>query len=203
MECKLCRCEKELIDAHIIPESFFETKGKTTPVVELTSSEEIYPKRRPIGIYDPTILCKECEKIFDKWDDYGYKLLCEKTDERKIIMNDDSGIILERYDNYDYFKLKMFFVSVLWRAAVSNNIFFSHVSLGPYLEKIRNIVLNNNLDSDDEFDVFLTRHTNIKGPIHFPPNPERYADGVRFYKVYLGRVMFHIKVDKRSTPSTI
>lgn len=159
--CKLCLHEKELVDAHIIPKSFFETKGKTTPVVEITSSEEVHPKKRPIGIYDKNILCYECEKKFDKWDDYGYKLLYEGSSERKIILNNNDGLFVEYYDNYDYFKLKRFFLSVLWRAGVSTDKFFSHVKLGPYLKKIQNIILSNNLELADDFDVFLTRHFNI------------------------------------------
>jgi len=37
----------------------------------------MYPTRAPIGIYDPGILCNECEREFSDWDAYAQKVLSE------------------------------------------------------------------------------------------------------------------------------
>lgn len=197
MICKLCLKEKTLVKSHIIPESFFEVKNREISPA-LIFDTDIHPKRRPIGIYDPNILCHECEKVFDIWDDYGFKLLVEKASERKILLTDEEGGWIECYEEYDYEKIRLFCLSVLWRAGVSDDMFFSHVKLGPYEERLRFLILNIPV-TEDNFTIQFTRYSDFDQPVHMPPNPERY-DGVRFYRFFLGRIMFHVKVDSRSTP---
>lgn len=63
MNCKLCNQNKKLVKAHIIPERFFKSiKISEKPLQIYAAKAGTYPKRSHIGLYDPHILCYECEK---------------------------------------------------------------------------------------------------------------------------------------------
>ena len=206
--CKFCGNEKPLVKSHIIPRSFFEIKAfhqkapeKTLSIV--SDSEELKPIRRPVGIYDVQLFCKECENKFNMYDNYAFKLLNENRDLRKIQKDEKGQILAQYYDAYDYDLLKLFFMSVLLRADLSEDFFFQHVNLGPYIEILKKAVDSGDAKDPDDFAVFLAYYAQIKrGPVIFPPAPQR-IDNIKFYNFHLGRVIFYIKVDKRSIPSAL
>jgi hypothetical protein len=195
-----------LVKSHIIPRSFFEIEDFHQKAPEKTLSilsdfEEFKPIRRPVGIYDEDLFCNECESKFMKYDDYAFKLLIEKRHLRKPQMDETGRKIGEYYDAYDYDMLKLFFMSVLLRASLSEDFFFQHVKLGPYIEDLKKSVDSGDAKSPDFFAVFLSYYAQIKsGPVIFPPAPQR-IDNVKFYHFHVGRVICYIKVDKRKTPS--
>ena len=115
MECKFCNQDKTLVRSHIIPKSFYELESFGNIVPKITGSSGFMPKRSPNGIWDSELFCSECEKKFDKYDDYAFKLLYENANLRKQKMHRGS-VFGEYYDSYDYVKLKLFFMSVLFRA---------------------------------------------------------------------------------------
>jgi hypothetical protein len=74
--CKLCQQEvTALVKAHVIPRSFFEIDPRLAAPRLITNSKGIYPKKIPVGVYDRTIVCGECEKRFSDCDDYAARLL--------------------------------------------------------------------------------------------------------------------------------
>src|ERR1700694_5389785 len=74
--CKLCRKDKRLIRAHIIPESLYASLRSDSKVPRIYSNEEgIHPKRVRTGIYDSEILCAECDNTIGVWDNYAQELL--------------------------------------------------------------------------------------------------------------------------------
>ena len=86
--CRVCNQEKNLIEAHIIPESFFmEIDAPEQPSILIEGNKESYIKRRPKGIYDQNILCLDCEKRFKLADDYAQVLLLKSQDKRKILLD--------------------------------------------------------------------------------------------------------------------
>ena len=48
-------------------------------------------KRSPIGVYDPDILCAECDAIFAPWDDYAQKLLSPELADAQVIHDGVQG----------------------------------------------------------------------------------------------------------------
>lgn len=200
MECKLCGCDKKLVDAHIIPRSFHEPlkQGGQTPII-ITSNPGVYPKQSHIGVYDKEIVCEVCEKIFSPWDDYGNKFLTQEFEEARYI-----GCSGERlaYNlgpcNYD--NLKLFFLSVLWRAGVSKQQLFNKVQLGPYEEKLRQVILSKEAGRVADFSVALSKFdapANETGIL----NPDRTKyEGVIHYRLYLGGYMAIIKVSSQPSP---
>ena len=72
------------------------------------------PWANTIGIrYDDKIVTQKGEKIFLEWDDYAFKLLVEQADSAKPLEHGGS-IVAYMYDNYNYEKLKLFFLLKGW-----------------------------------------------------------------------------------------
>lgn len=170
-----------------------------TPVV-VTNNKSIYPKRRPIGEYDMEIICKKCEKIFGDWDDYAFKLLVKNFDNLET-MSEDGVEIGYSSSTYNYEYLKLFCISVLWRAGVSNRDFFSLVNLGKHERTLREMILEKYSGTPDEYSVEFFRFAGfdfgvpIIMPVHITT-----TYGTEIYRVYLGRTFFDIKFGIEATP---
>ncbi len=202
--CKFCGQDRPLVKSHIIPRCFYEIKTFRPKVPSILSdSRDLKPRRRPIGIYDTRLFCQICEKKFMSYDDYACKLLLEKRHLRKTLRDVDGQVVADYYESYDYDKLKLFFISVLFRAGLSDDFFFQHVKLGPYVKILKKAIDIGNPLSLDEFAVFLAYYGEVRsGPVFFPPDTQR-IEGVKFYHLHLGRVVFYIKVDKGLTPADL
>ena len=124
MKCKLTFEEGKGIKAHIIPKSFYSIDcANKIPLKIISSNRRIYPQRSQMGIYDSNIVTRNGETILQLLDDYACDLLIKNISSAKPIFDNEALQI----DRYDYHKLKLFFLSVLWRASVSRNQFFKKV----------------------------------------------------------------------------
>lgn len=200
MKCKMCDEEKKLIQAHIIPRSFHEPLKQSGQIpIIITSKEGVYPKRSQTGIYDTEILCEDCEKLFSPWDDYGNKFLFQELEDSNYIVSNGERIAYN-YGLCDYEKLKLFFISMLWRASVSKQDMFSSVRLGPYEDILKELILSKNPGGVEDFSVALSKFDappNETGILN--PDRTRY-DGVIHYRLYLGGYMAIIKVSNQPIP---
>ena len=141
MKCHLCLEERKLIKAHIIPESFFLPLRSSKRAPEIHSNiDGEYPKKSPIGIYDKSILCSECDSLIGDWDNYAQQLLLKDFTE-DLAVHGGAKKVAYKIDSFNYHKLKLFFVSVLWRASISNHYFYRRVKLGPYQSVARKMIL--------------------------------------------------------------
>ena len=79
--CQLCREEKKLIKAHIIPEFMYQDSYEDGKMLEflgidLKDADEGKVKYRRKGIYDNSILCKDCDNgILNVFDNYAARVL--------------------------------------------------------------------------------------------------------------------------------
>lgn len=86
MICKLTGKEGSPAKAHIIPESFYLIdKSDKRPLKILTNTKGIYPQKSWTGVYDESIITKEGEKLFSKYDDYAFKLLVEQFNATSVV----------------------------------------------------------------------------------------------------------------------
>ena len=209
MACRLCKQDRKLIKAHAIPEAFFrvirEQDGETPLLI--TNAADRHPKRSPIGVYDKGILCEACEECFGPHDKYGTDCLIHKLDEYFSPIERGGETLAFSSDEIDQEQLKMFVLSVLWRAAVSSQEFYKSVELGPYEERLRKVLLAGKTQSSDEFAVALSRwivsdqrRSLVTGLMN--PFWERWS-GVNAVRLYLGSVVAYVKVDQRSFPTPI
>jgi len=196
--CRLCGHDRKLVKAHIIPEGFFRKlwHGKDMPFL-LSDNEDIYPKRAPIGVYDREILCEACELLFARWDQYGQEFL-ERRHAWRLLRDHDNPVGYEVLD-YDYANLKLFFVSVLWRASVSRHPFFKNIDLGSFEDIAKQQIIEMAPGNADDFSVILAAFNAPTVKPSLDPALATWTD-VRHYQFYLGDCVAYIKADERKTP---
>jgi hypothetical protein len=201
MICRGCGIEKKLIKAHIIPESFFRglRDGQKAPKI-LSTTEGIHPKKAPIGVYDMGILCNDCEQIFKTLDDYGCHILINKESELETL-NHDGQVVGYRIKDVDTSRLKLFFLSILWRASISTHHFYSKVALNSLEEKAKNLVWQSDSGGIHDFSFVLARFDGegVDRTI-LDPCQQIWFD-VKYYMFYLYGYILYIKADLQKTPS--
>jgi len=196
MICKLCGQDRKLIEAHIIPRSFFRLDpSDKMPARLVTNVDGRYPQNIPKGVYDKGILCETCERTFSSWDDYAADLFIKNW---KAIQTLVAGTNQVGYGlpEYDYAKLKLFFLSVLWRASVSTHPMFAKVDLGRREANLKQSILSGDPGDVNHFGVVLEAFDDENvGMLN--PEPER-VQGLRFIRFYLSHVIAFLKVDSRA-----
>lgn len=198
--CKLTGILGKPVKAHIIPESFYLIRPGHAGKMKLASSATgAHPKKCPIGVYDLTILTAEGEGKFSSWDDYAYKLLVERFSSARAICRDGTTYAY-LYSECDYAVLKLFFISILWRAGVSGHPFFSKVKLGPHENRLRRAILNSDPGDAHFYSVALVVFDNAMDIPKMVDPFQTKLNGVNFYCFHLGNFVAYIKTDKRPTP---
>ena len=201
--CRGCGEREASAKSHIIPRSFFRHMDDgVSPLVEITTKKDSFPKRRRVGYYDITILCKECEKQFGKVDDLGQHILIKRRSEMRTI-KDGMRTVAYRLNAVDGDAFKRFLVSVLWRASVSTLPQFSKVRLGPHEARAKEISWGSSFRSPDEFFFAGSRYLESDlSDLLLNPHGLRNS-GVNFVCLYLPGYKFWIKVDRRPSPSKL
>jgi hypothetical protein len=198
--CRLCLQTKKLIKAHIIPEGFIRPLRSEGIAPEMhINSPGSYPRRMPVGPYDPSILCGDCDRKMGPWDDYAQELLLKRFPEASVLQLDQQKVCW-LIEGFDYPRLKLFFISLLWRASVSQQEFFKSFSVGPFEDQLRTLILNGKLGSSQSFAVILARFGDSDITAMLSPQLETF-EGVLFSKFYLTGFLVYIKVDQKPTPS--
>ena len=199
MKCLLCQEEKKLVRAHIIPRAFYRLDHTDRrPARLVTNVSGRHTKKVPIGIYDDGIVCEECEHLFSPWDDYAAEIFLHQWGEFRPIRGDGKDIALVR-ETYSYTKLKMFFISLLWRAGVSSHEMFDGIDLGPHESVLRQSLLAREPGDINYFSVLLQAFSDTTNVGILNPHSTR-LEGIRFYRFYVAHVIAHIKVDARPLP---
>lgn len=181
--CKYCGQLKTLVKSHIIPRSLCDINS--------------------FGICDDELFCKDCEDKFMIYDAYAFKILHEQGSHRRPLCDEHGEELGVYYEAYDYNKLKLFFMSVLLRAGLSNIFFFKHVKVGVYLGLLKEALDSGQAPAANDFAVFLAYYDEIKkGPVMFPPAQQKIGK-IKFYHFHIGHIDFYIKVDRRDPPSEL
>jgi hypothetical protein len=207
--CKLCGEDRVLVRSHIIPLAFhrhLQSDPTVAPVV-VGSGSDSYPLRRPGGLYDEELLCDPCEQRFGPWDQYGAECLLQrfKDDAQPITFNGET--LAYQVNNWDEEKFRMFVLSLLWRASATTNPVFSRATLGPYAERLRQVMLAGNPGSADAFSVIVCRW--VTGPKYekmalAQMSPYTWKlEGVNMSKLFLGGFVFYVKSDQRPYPGAL
>jgi hypothetical protein len=198
--CKMCGQESKLIRAHIIPEAFFrELRKDSQPPLLVSGVPGAFPKRAPIGVYDEEILCDACEQKFAQVDDVGINFFLKQRLTHATALTKNGQTVGYEVPDVNTDALLRFLVSVLWRASVSSQGFFSRVALGPFDNLARSAIELPTSKVTPEFDAVLSIWKIEKDlPIKplLDPHRERWT-GVNAYRIYFGDIVAYVKVDKR------
>ena len=198
--CRWCGDKHQLIRAHIIPRSFYDdVRGDTDQVLMLSPDKSKYTSVTQSGVFDSGILCATCDGLLGRFDDYGRAIFKRvPTDQQDLIVDRDRMPIGFNLRCDDVQRAQKFLLSVLWRASVTSNDFFSNVNLGDkYEARIREIIQNDEKVLEDEFEFIVIRtfdHPYDGGLM--PPWGGRF-DGIFAYTLYLPFFKILIRADKR------
>ena len=197
--CRLCGQEKIPIKCHIIPKCFFKLPGnEKKPHFIISSKKKDFKKRIPTGVYDEDIICGDCESLFLPWDTYACKFFKSK-DFSKIVLREDGQTKECIQTDFDYPRLKLFFMSLLLRANYSKHQFFGKVRLGVHEKKLKNFILSEDPGKSEDFSVVLSNFTDFFEHTSggFGPFSRRF-DGVLAYRFSFGTCQALIKVDQQN-----
>ncbi|MCK4421505.1 hypothetical protein KAW48_06880 [candidate division WOR-3 bacterium] len=149
MKCALCHQDKKLCNSHIIPEFFYKPlydKKHRLNVIPLSKEEKRRYEQK--GLRE-SLLCKECEEQLSKYEKYASQFLNGGTG---FYITNGNPIKIE---GIDYEKFKLFQLSLLFRASVSNLGFFENIDLGPHEEKIRKMLINENPGKKSDYPCII------------------------------------------------
>lgn len=149
--CYYCKQEKDLIRAHVLPRKFYikDSSG----VYQGIHKDGTY-KNWQCGFYDRGILCGNCDNILGHYDNEAYKLLLNIDTKKQ--KTDWNGIRAYHYkkEEFDYEKIRKFFIALIWRASISKKGFNGVVNLGKY-EDIALEIIKGNIENDNLFKVIV------------------------------------------------
>lgn len=196
MICKFCSEDKELRKSHIIPEFFFRRYRPD----DGTSLEQVSPRlhfkpRYRNGYYE-RLLCEACEALTAEWDNIGINFFQQfhRIDPKRY---GDKAYF--EINDFDYASLKLFFMSILWRASVSSLQFFSDVKLGPFEARLLEMLKNSDPGQPDDFGVVLFKYASSEDELEkIIISPTRYKPkGINHYRFRLNEHVFIVKVDRK------
>ena len=145
--CKLCDQLKPLQNSHILPEFVFRPVYDITHTAVQIDIDQGKKLKQQIGFRE-RLLCEDCEKIFNKWEDYFSRIWFLPTQRLRPLLLDD---IIVTIPGIDYSIFKLFHLSIIWRAGISSLAKFKNVTLGTQEEKIRKRLLSNDPGDPDEY----------------------------------------------------
>lgn len=158
--CKLCLQEKLLCNkSHILPKHSYKIlkdDGYCLYIDQKTANNESKQKDYS-GVFESNILCEHCEQnILSNYEKYGYSLIyCNNLKNISKVMSDNKIII--NGSGYNYLKIKLYFLAILWKSSISSNKFFDEVKLSNDVEeKIRLMLLNGEPGEESDFPVFIS-----------------------------------------------
>lgn len=157
--CKLCKEIKFLCKkSHIFPKHTYKILKESgySLYIDKETTKNGHGKKDYSGIFEANILCEDCEQVFNKYETYANGLIYESrinNINKEII---DSKIIITGSD-YDYKKIKLYFLSILWRSSISSKDFFNQVKLTDNLEEeLRSMLLECNPGEEYQFSIMLS-----------------------------------------------
>lgn len=204
--CNLCNKSKPLVKSHLAPKSFYKNGGllDSNGNTIMASASEDSKIIRHAGVVDFEILCAGCDNnVIGKYDTYGKEFAFQDF-EKKYTKKHYAKRNINYYEieNIDYNKLKLFFLSVIWRFSISKS--FSDFSLGNKENHIKNLILSDNAADVQDCGVILSklsssgsdvrRNNFIAPPITFRHPSYSNLNCIGFH---LGGFKVIVNVDKR------
>jgi hypothetical protein len=136
-KCRLCLKDSVLNNSHIIPEYFYkpmyDTKHRFLKVSPEPNKKNKFVQK---GLRE-YLLCNDCEQHINEFEKYANSVMFYEPP-KNINQNHRIAFI----EGIDYKLMKLFQLSIIWRASVSSLQTFSEVKLGPHQERLRKMVLD-------------------------------------------------------------
>jgi hypothetical protein len=199
--CKLTNKSGKYVKSHIIPKALTRPSKPGNKFVQpdSRSKQKRYIKRAD-SWYDKTIVIREGEDYLSELDDHAIEelraigLLWSSPKLRKAASPSIHELAVVEFK--DPTKIRKYFLSLLWRAAVSSLTEFSEIELKPdKVERLRKIIVGEKNDDLSFFPVALIQLPN-KGPAHnFIPLKQKIGpDEKEIYRFYMDGLIAHLHI---------
>lgn len=150
MKCSLCLEDASLQSSHIIPEFLYQPLyDEKHRFHRLTTTPDVKNRFLQKGLRE-RLLCQSCEQHIAKFESYASRALKGGID--LGYRNDGNKVFIS---DIDYSTFKLFQISVLWRAGISNLHEFRQVRLGRHSEILRKNLLNKNPGAANEYGCLM------------------------------------------------
>jgi hypothetical protein len=200
------RKKKKLIEAHIIPKFMFKKmKDENHSFYNITynlDTKQTKSKKTQKEDYDKNILCGDCDNgiIGGIYEDYakdalyGENLNPEIAPKCENFKNPVDGAEYSICNNIDYTKMKLFLLSLLWRASITDRPTFNEVNIGSkHKEILRKMIYENSAPSETEYPIIITsfmRTENKLDNMIFQPKRIRTKGGLNGYSFLIDSLEF-------------
>lgn len=156
-KCVLCMRESELRKSHIIPEwaysNLYDTKHRQ---LRLSMKEDKIYGLSQQGVYE-YLLCGNCEVMLSKYEGFARNFYLSMKDGN--FRNAEFNKINHHcwlVKGIDYAPLKMFYLSILFRACISTDEMFKYYTLSTdRIERLRFVLYNETLTGIDYYPIVL------------------------------------------------
>ncbi len=196
--CRLCTGNGVLRKSHIIPEWLYGSLYDGMHRYHVIKAAPL-PKRRfeQKGLRE-RLLCQTCETKLSVYEGYA----------RGVLLGGQEITVVQRHDglelrNLDYPKLKLFQLSLLWRAGIAQQEFFSQVELGYHQELLRKMLLLEDPGRYTEYGcvmIPLVAEGNPLTDLIVQPVPVRSGEFDGFRLVFGGHTYIYVLGDAQSFP---
>ncbi|MBC8752545.1 MULTISPECIES: hypothetical protein [Paraburkholderia] len=194
MVCALCHQDKVLRKSHIYPEWLYKPlydEKRRLEVLSIIPEGHNELKQKGMREY---LLCDDCEQKISAWEGYARSVFVSP--EKPLEVSREGALLSIRGLNYA--KLKLFELSILWRAGISRLPFFEKVQLGPaHEERLRQLLLACDPSDPDRYGAVMFGLKVGKLPetlqVIAEPRPIRNY-GIRAYNLTFGGFLwvFHV-----------
>lgn len=213
MKCKLCLKVEELVKkSHIIPDFMYSELYDDNHQFIFTKQEWLKGERvsrRSSGEYDSGLLCYKCEnERLSSLESYARIALYggDFSSKNKIDCRNfktEEGLSYTHCENINYTKFKLFLLSILWRASISNREIFSEVELGSHEEEIRKMIFNESPGKINEYPILMfgtqRQSSNFSKLI---TQPRKLKQGVRtLYLFFIGGTILLYNISRHKIPN--
>ena len=208
--CKLTGKTGKFVKAHIIPAALTRPSRSGAPLIQW--GDDARPIRRRSSWYDHRLVTADGEAILAAYDGWAikqmrlHKLVWSGWGEEETLTAKPFDEIpgtpwgLRSIAGVDTRKLRLFFLSLLWRAAESELPEFSQIYLGSgELHMLRDMLIKGNDSPQDFFPISLTQ-LSTRGTIHnqapqyefkHVPDLNGSADPVPIFRFYFDGLVVH------------
>ncbi len=191
MTCKLCKRKKKLCDSHIIPEFLFKNlyDSKHRAVESFSKGYKRFIQK---GLRD-SLLCTGCEGHISKNIETPFAKQW-----KKVLPSSYSNRIFP-VSGLDYAVTKLMILTNLWRAHCSQRKPWDSVTLGPYAEKIRQMIDNLDPKGEKVFPIWgqllVDRENNVHADVITPFTHSRLNKNHMYYAIF-GGVEWYISISE-------
>lgn len=197
--CRLCNEIAKLKESHIIPSfaiKFIRDKKLKHRFYEICRKQKRIIQDGP----KEYLLCTKCEQQISEYEQYFKEAIYRNKHGAKRSHDEQSFVI----ENLEYKKIKLFFLSLLWRASISSKPEFENVSLSYNEDIIRKMIAEENPGHSSKFSISAIvplirgKYNEGWGTTFFDLEDEQ----TDIYSIVIGGILYAISMDNKNILST-